>query len=331
VPEDHPSAIIVLPVSGWTGAEVHGVDISKPLSTENIHRIRAAVLRWKVVFFRGQRLDHAAHLRFARQFGEVTPAHPYEREGMLDGAYPEINTVSHSTLARSFGSKLSSAPGINGPLWHADATPVINPPAFSILRAEVVPQFGGDTQFSNTAAAYAGLSQPVQDLIAGLRAEHRFGASFGTSLDVPGRGGQGHRVRATLEHPIVSIHPVVRVHPETGERAIYVNMAFTSRIVDLTPRESRHILDLLFEQVTRPEYTARFRWEPGCVAMWDNRAVLHLPPHDHEHLAVERILHRVTVVGDVPVGPYGRSSESVCGEAFGPSGLTGSGLPLGTT
>ncbi|TMU96704.1 hypothetical protein FGK60_01485 [Streptomyces sp. DASNCL29] len=107
---------------------------------------------------------------------------------------------------------------------------------------------------------------------------------------------------------------VVRVHPETGERALFVSPGFVSHILDVTPRESRALQQLLYERLTRPEYTVRFRWEPGSVAFWDNRATAHLAPNDLDHLDVARRLHRVTLIGDVPVGPDGRESELISGK-----------------
>ena len=115
---------------------------------------------------------------------------------------------------------------------------------------------------------------------------------------------------------LVAVHPVVRVHPETGEKALFVNPGFTSHIVGVSARESKAILDLLYAEITRPEYTVRFRWEPGSVAFWDNRATAHLAPRDIEHLDLERRLHRITLVGDVPVGPDGQESELVAGKPF---------------
>lgn len=132
------------------------------------------------------------------------------------------------------------------------------------------------------------------------------------------REGLGRKIGDLVrDTPIASVHPVVRVHPETGEKVLYVNPGFTTHIVDLQPRESRHLLDLLYEQVSRPEYTVRFKWEPGSIAFWDNRAALHLAPRDQYHLEDVRILHRITLVGDIPVGPDGRQSESLDGEFFG--------------
>lgn len=122
--------------------------------------------------------------------------------------------------------------------------------------------------------------------------------------------------RRINDNLLVAVHPVVRVHPRTKERALFVNPGFTSHIVDVSPRESRAILDLLYEELTRPEYTVRFRWEPGSVAFWDNRATAHLAPRDIEHLDVERTLHRVTLIGEVPVGPDGTESELVAGRPF---------------
>ena len=145
-----------------------------------------------------------------------------------------------------------------------------------------VPPYGGDTQFVNVAAVYQGLPVPVRGLIDELRAEHRFGSTV--SAD---RSNEkiGDLVRT---NPLASIHPVVRVHPETKERVVYVNPSFTREIVDLSPRESRHVLDLLFEQIARPEYAVRFKWAPGSVAFWDNRAALHLAPRDFEHVDGDR-------------------------------------------
>jgi alpha-ketoglutarate-dependent taurine dioxygenase len=299
----------IRPLSGWTGAEIHGVDLDQPLDADTVAAIRAALLRWKVVFFRDQHLDHAGQIRFGQAFGEVTAGHPYEGDVAPDG-FPEIHTVSPAAYDQRYGTVYRRQLGVNGPGWHADVTPLINPPFASILRAETVPPYGGDTQFSNVAAAYDGLSDPVRELIGTLWAEHRFGLAREAQQSNE-RIGDWVRTK-----PLVSIHPVVRVHPESGERVIYVNPSFTSHILGVSPRESRHLLDLLFEQVGRPEYTVRFKWESGSLAFWDNRAALHLAPRDYEHIEGDRVLHRITLVGDVPVGIDGRQSESVAGDPF---------------
>lgn len=302
--------IEVTPLSGWTGALIEGVDLSAPLTEHQIAEIRAALNKWKVVFFRDQDLDHATQIAFGAQFGAVTPGHPYEGDSAPPG-FPQIHTVSPAAYDHRYGTKYRKRQSPNGPGWHADVTPLINPPSHSILRAEQVPAYGGDTQFTNVAAVYAGLSEPVQSFIDELRAEHRFGSSVSAERSTE---KIGDLVRG---NPLASIHPVVRVHPETGEKVVYVNPSFTREIVNLAPRESRHVLDLLFEEIARPEYSVRFKWAPGSVAFWDNRAALHLAPRDFEHVEGDRILHRITLVGDIPVGPDGIASESISGDYFG--------------
>ena len=304
------TALLVEPLSGWTGALITGVDLSRPLSEHEHATISAALREWKVVFFRDQPLDHAAQIAFGAQFGDVTPGHPYEGDSAPPG-FPQIHTVSPAAYDHRYGTKYRKRQGPNGPGWHADVTPLINPPSHSILRAETVPEYGGDTQFVNVAAVYRGLSPAVREFISELRAEHRFGSGVAAERS---NEKVGDLVRT---NPLATIHPVVRIHPETNEPVVYVNPSFTREIVDLAPRESRHVLDLLFAEIARPEYSVRFKWEPNSVAFWDNRAALHLAPRDFEHVEGDRVLHRITLVGDVPVGPDGRRSESLSGEFFG--------------
>lgn len=305
------STLSVRPVAGHIGADINGIDLAEPLSTDAVDTIKQALQRHKVVFFRGQRLDHAAQIAFARQFGELTYAHPHDDTPPED--HPEIFTIDPRRFEQRYGKNFRDEyrkrqySYFDG--WHTDVTAAVNPPAGSILRAETVPDVGGDTQWTNLVAAYEGLSAPVRAFVDTLRAEHRYGGSR------PVEGG-GEYVRRINDNLLVAVHPVVRVHPETGERALFVNPGFTSHIVDVTASESTRILDLLYAEITRPEYTVRLRWEDGHVAFWDNRATAHLAPRDLEHLDVERRLHRVTLIGDVPVGPDGRESELVAGRPF---------------
>jgi taurine dioxygenase len=266
-----------------------------------------------VVFFRNQQLEHRAQIAFARQFGELTYAHPYDKNPP-DG-FPEIYTVSPERFAQQYGFDEEKAKKIRKRYsysneWHTDVTPAVNPPAASVLRAEVVPEFGGDTTFSNSAAAYQGLSEPFRSFLDGLQAEHRYGANFGR------RGLSGGGSTVTASNPLIAQHPVVRVHPVTGERGLFVTPGFTHHIVGLSPEESSKILELLFAQIADPRYTVRFHWEPGSVAFWDNRITAHLGPQDLDHLDVERVLHRVTLIGEVPVGVDGRESKLIAGEPF---------------
>jgi alkyl sulfatase len=293
----------VRPLSAHTGAEIAGLDISQPLEPEVVAAIRAALLRWKVVFFRDQDLDHESHQAFARQFGELTPAHP------LFDAEPDNQAVYPIDKGRQ--KKRHVGGGLAAPWagWHTDVTAAHNPPWASILRASVVPPYGGDTQWTNLVAAYADLSPTLQGLADGLRAVHRF---------APPRGARATEdfVRRLQERPLLTEHPVVRVHPETGEKALYVSPSFLQHIDGVSPRESELLLQLFWEQIIRAKYTVRFKWEPGSVAFWDNRATAHLAPTDIDDLEFDRLLYRVTLVGDVPVGPDGRPSVALEGQGF---------------
>jgi taurine dioxygenase len=310
--QEQAGAIGVRRLAGNIGAQITGVDIASPLAPEVVAEIRQALLAHKVIFFRDQHLDHASQIAFARQFGELTHAHPHEDAPPEDA--PEILTIDPRRYEKKYGARYTEQyterqyTYFAG--WHTDVTAAVNPPAASILRAETVPEFGGDTTWSNLVAAYEGLSAPLRHLADGLVAQHRFLAGYKPSA---GDSPLARRVSANL---LVSNHPVVRVHPETGEKALFVNPGFTDHILGVSAVESRRILDLLFEQIARPDYTVRFHWEPGSVAFWDNRATAHLGPTDLGHLTVERVLHRVTLIGDRPVGPTGFTSEIVEGKPF---------------
>ncbi|MFJ8790685.1 TauD/TfdA dioxygenase family protein [Streptomyces sp. NPDC102462] len=304
------AGIEVRPVAGHIGAEITGVDLAVGLDAAEVALIREAVLRWKVVFFRGQRLDHAGHVAFARRFGE--PVVLGRRGSASPARYPEVETTADRLeLGGRFGMEHEEWLDrrrhtlLRG--WHCDHGARIDPPAATILRAETVPPYGGDTTWSNLAAAYAGLSAPVRAFADTLRAEHRLGVGYQS------RPGDDAYLRHLLDHQVASVHPLVRVHPQTGERVLYVNGYYVERIVDVSRPESAALLEMLLAQAVRPEYTVRFRWEPGSVAFWDNRATIHLAPSDNAHLGCTRTMHRVMLAGEVPVGVDGRPSEPITG------------------
>jgi len=295
------SGIEVRPVSGHTGADVVGVNLKQRLSDAEVATIRSALLKWKVVFFRDQDITPAEQAAFARRFGQPTPAHPLRDS--IEG-HPEVLPIYRRIFEEEYGDKTSRR-DIDG--WHTDVTAVVNPPAGSILRAEDVPPYGGDTTWTNLVAAYEGLSAPFQRFAEKLRAVHSFHLPEGVAVS--------SKLRARIEaKPLVSEHPVVRVHPETSERALFVSPTFLRYIVGVSPEESRRIINLFFQQITRPEYTVRFRWQKGSIAFWDNRATSHLGPQDIDHIEHERKLHRITLVGDIPVGVDGVPSRRIQGE-----------------
>jgi len=308
-----PAGMTVEPVAGHIGADISGVDLSGPLDEATVAGIWAAVLAYQVVFFRGQSLDHAGQVAFARRFGELI-SRPRPQGGDGFDEFPQVWTISpeadldaygldHEALYRA--RRVSAIAG-----WHTDLSTAVNPPAASVLRADQVPSFGGDTQWTSLTAAYAGLSGPIQKLADGLTAEHTFFAGYQMMPADPADAG----ILAMVNRdPQAAVHPVVRVHPETGQRVLFVNPARTHRIIGMEPPQSRRLLDLFFEQVTRAEYTVRFRWEPGSVAFWDNRATAHLGPGDAGPSGEPRVMHRVSVLGDIPAGPGGFVSQVITG------------------
>jgi taurine dioxygenase len=302
---DHTAADLGLdirPMSGYTGAEIHGVDLRGPLSDEVVAEIRATLLRWKVVFFRDQDLTQEQHIAFGRCFGDVIPGHPTLLPAFPE--FPEILLLDNRSGGAGGGNK-QGAPLIES-RWHTDVTFIPNPPMASILRGLVVPPYGGDTQWTNLVVAYEKLSPQVQSFIDGLHAVHH--------NDLPIARGElsSELAQQFAARPIRSVHPVVRVHPETGEKSLFVSPNFTSHIVELSRRESRHVLEMLYEQLANPEYTCRFRWEPDSMAFWDNRATAHLVPTDVP-AGMHRSMQRITIAGDVPVGPDGSTSYALVG------------------
>jgi alkyl sulfatase len=295
----------VRPQAGHIGAEIHGVDLTRPLAPDVVEAIRATLLRWKVVFFRDQRVTQDQHVAFGRAFGEVTPAHPTLPAAFPDR--PEILLLDNERFARG-GEGRGGGPSIES-RWHTDVTFVPNPPMGSILRGVIVPEYGGDTQWTNLVVAYERLSAPVRALVDELHAVHH-------NVLPLSRGELSPELQQQFQaQDLRAQHPVVRVHPETGERALFVNPNFTSHIVELSRQEGRHLLAMLYEHLSNPEFTVRFRWQPDSIAFWDNRATAHLVPTDVPPGA-RRSMQRITLAGDVPVGPDGSESFALAGATF---------------
>ncbi|MGV9540604.1 TauD/TfdA dioxygenase family protein [Nocardia beijingensis] len=297
-------AVRVAPVAGHIGAEISGVDLREPLTDQQVAAITDALHTYKVLFFRDQHIDHAQQIAFSRRFGAVTPSHPYDDDAPTE--YPEILAVDSRLYEKRFGVRKHSYTNH----WHTDVSALINPPAASILRTEIAPERGGDTGWTNLVAAYENLPESLKRFVEGLRAEHRFGGSR------PAWDSESDYAKKVAAAPLITEHPVVRVHPVTGERALFVNPGFTTRIVGLSPNQSDAVLKLLFDEVTHPAYTVRFRWQKGSLAFWDNRVTAHLAPSDLDHLDVTRVLYRTTLEGDIPVGVDGQPSKSVAGAKF---------------
>jgi alpha-ketoglutarate-dependent taurine dioxygenase len=289
----------IRPLSGTIGAEIRGLNLKEPLDQQTVDDIRRTLLRYRVVFFPGAHLEPAEHVAFAKNFGELTPAHP-----VIPGieGFPEVFEIDYSATARLaalYGdvAKNRSRPG-GGISWHTDVTFVERPPLGSILNAVVIPPSGGDTLWSDQVAAYEGLSRPIRDLVDGLTAVHDGRAQFGAILKRRPEGGEWDDAPLRSLTPVE--HPVVRVHPETGQRALFVNAGFTSHIKDLTAEESAALLAFLYAHSTKHEYVVRYHWKAGDLGFWDNRVTQHAVVGDYGDQ--DRRIQRVTLRGDVPIG-----------------------------
>jgi taurine dioxygenase len=267
-----------VPLTPSIGVEVQGVDLSQPLDAPTRSALRAALLDWKVLFFRDQDITTEQH--FARQFGELE-IHPFAPS---KPGYPEVLAITHDDKNKGRENT-----------WHSDVTWREKPSLGSVLRAIEVPPVGGDTLFADMYAAYEGLSEEVKAAIEGRVALHDF-THFRRGMRR--RGVSEAEIEAfDKAYPKVE-HPIVRTHPETGRKALYVNAAFTLEVVGMDKADSDALLRHLYAQAAIPEYQCRFRWEPGSIAFWDNRASQHYAASDY--FPAVRRMERVTIIGDRP-------------------------------
>jgi taurine dioxygenase len=275
------NALDIRPLSGALGAEILGIDLAHDVSDDTIAAIRAAWLEHLVVFFRDQQLEPAQLLALAKRFGEPVE-YPFVKG--LDG-FPQITPVI----------KLAHEKVNFGGLWHSDTAYLEKPPMATMLVARETPPRGGDTLFANMYLAYETLSDGLRRVLDGLIV-----VNSSAKADVTKTREDRVKDSGTTEakREFVAEHPVVRTHPETGRKALYANGGHALRFKDMTVEESAPLLNYLFAHATRPEFTCRFRWEPGSIALWDNRCTQHNPVNDyHGH---RRVMHRVTLAGDVP-------------------------------
>ena len=264
----------ISPLGPAIGAEIDNVDLTQPLTSEQLSSIRHAWLKHQVVFFREQNLSLEQHIGFARQFGELhihpnVPSHP---------DFPEVLVIRADENSKR----------VAGHGWHTDVSCDLAPPAGSILRLTQTPEHGGgDTLFASMYAAYDALSSHWQTFLSGLTALHE-------SAHVHGR----YHGQADAHEFVAAEHPVIRTHPETGRKGIYVNSAFTTRISGMKANESRATLDFLFRHMEHVDFQCRFSWTPHSIAMWDNRCVQHHAAWDY--YPEVRHGYRVTLAGDAP-------------------------------
>ncbi len=265
--------IEVEPYAGALGGLVTGIDLSAPLSEKACQEIQQALLQYEVLFFRDQPMTPANHAALADLFGSPQLHEAYDHVA----GYPQITILEND---RERPSKIE--------MWHTDMTFRPCPPLGSILHGIVIPEKGGDTLFASMSAAFEALSDQMQGFLSGLTAIHDFSFGFKESLAEP--GGAARLAEMVAANPPVE-HPVVRTHPLSGRKGLFVNSLFTVAIKGMHEKESRALLDFLFQHVTTPEFTCRFNWQPNSVAFWDNRITQHKPVNDYwpGHRRMQRI------------------------------------------
>ena len=264
--------IAIKRLTGAIGAEVRGVTLTHPLDESTFATIHHAFLDHCMLVFRGQFLEPEAQTVFAHRWGDVLHA-PYLKQLEMS-AHPEVLAQGNRGKAFAFTTEQ----------WHSDLSFMPAPPAHAILAAQVVPETGGDTMFANQYVAYETLSEGMKRLLRELRAWHG-GAKLASLVGIE-------------DSAPPQSHPVVRTHPETGRKGLYVNRLYTYCLEGLTEAESRGLLEFLFEQICRPDFTYRHQWAPGDVVMWDNRCTVHYAVHDYGE--APRVMHRTIVAGDAP-------------------------------
>ena len=265
------------------GAVVEDFDLSQPLNELARNQIHQALLRYQVLFFRGQDLSPVQQRDFAAQFGDlhthpIYPQHPDARQVMV------LDTDAYDLKDNA--------------IWHTDVTFIETPPLGAVLAARQLPEQGGDTLWASSFAAWDALSERLKTLLEGLSATHDFTKTFPLKRFGLTAADREKWEQTRRDNPPLS-HPVMRTHPESGRKGLFVNAGFTTEINELPEEEGAALLAFLFAHQARPEFGVRWRWQAGDVAFWDNRSTTHYAVDDYRPL--RRIMHRATILGDKPV------------------------------
>jgi taurine dioxygenase len=261
------------------GAEIRGLDLARPLTAEVFKAVYDALLEYKIIFFRDQHITSEQQIAFGQQFGPLE-TNPFRPQG--EGK-PELQIVKND----------KDHPVLSTDVWHADLTFRKKPTKFTVLRCLEIPDSGGDTLWADMCAAYDGLSESLREYITGLSAIHDFKNFRILYTGDPAKREQLHRMEDRFPNPT---HPVVITHPETLQRVLFVNRQFTLRITGMSDDESRPLLEVLYDQARVPEYQFRLKWQPGTLAVWDNRSCQHYAVNDY--YPNRRHMERVAVEGD---------------------------------
>jgi taurine dioxygenase len=279
----------IRPLSRACGAEVSGLELTRPLASDLVQELHRALGEHGILLFRGAQLTPEQHIAFSRHFGAL--ATHVVGEFNLPG-HPEIFIVSN---VKEDG-KLKGAV-YAGQYWHSDLSYMPKPSLGSLLLCREIPEIGGDTMWANMYLAYDTLSEVMKNFLGGLKAVHDYSHAYDTYFaHLKERPPLTPEQRAKT--PPVE-HPMVRTHPVTGRKALYVNPGFTTRILGMAHEESQPILDFLSRHSTRPEFIYRHRWQVRDLIFWDNRCTMHYALSDYD-FSVRRHMHRTTLAGDEP-------------------------------
>ncbi len=268
--------------SGALGALIENIDIKNNLSSDIMKEIKRAFNEYQVIFFRDQKFTPKNYFEFSKKIG-IPVIYPFAK-GLEK--YPEITPILKSVKDKhNFGG-----------VWHSDTSYLEQPPMATMLYALDVPDYGGDTKFSNQYLAYNELSDEMKKILNRLKAINISGKSnvVKTRSDLLKHSSVGLK-----GNELKAIHPVIRTHPETGKKALYINEAHTLKFVGMKNEESSSILNYLFKHQIKSEFTCRFKWEKGSLAIWDNRCTLHYPINDYQ--GKRRLMHRITFKGEKPI------------------------------
>ncbi len=269
----------VEPLTATTGAVITGIDL-REVDEASIDEFEQLVLEHLVVFFPDQALEPAEQMRLALLLGDIDVA-PF---GPKHPDVPEMTVLDQQ-----------APKGEGADAWHSDNTFRAEPPSYTMLQSVLLPPVGGDTCWANMYEAYDALSPAMQDFLEGLTATHDLSKMLVKAIAM---GNSDADLGAMRKQYPPEHHPVVRTHPRTGRKALFVNGNFTTGIDQLTGTESKMTLDLLLEHVQSPLFQCRFNWQPGTLALWDNRCLQHYAVPDYSS---RRIMHRLTLSGDRPV------------------------------
>ena len=280
-------SITVKRLSYGIGAEIQGVDLTRPLSQDAVDQIRKAWVDNCIVLFRGQDITPEQHIAFSARFGKLD-----DHAALFKSRHPEYAEIFLVTTKPNADGSPSNTreTGVN---WHSDLSYTLRPATGSLLYCLEIPEVGGDTQFANMYLAYDSLSESFKRLIEPLQAVHTY--AWAIHDTEKGRNPEYAKAHIAVNPPVVQ--PMVRVHPETGRKALYVSEGVTTHIAGMTHAESQAILQPLFAHSVRPEFTYRHHWQPHDLIMWDNRSAMHKALRDRVP-GTYRHMHRTTILGE---------------------------------